>query len=675
MDHLHVQYNGWIVLLSFIIAVLASYSALNLAGKISRARGKSRYVWLLTGSCVMGCGIWSMHFVGMLAFHMELSVHYDVPTTLLSALASILSSFIAFRVTMETLTNKWRLGIGGVVMGSGIIVMHFSGMAAMRASIALTYDPYICAASVVIALAASFAALYLFRQFRRSPDFSHWKLLSAIVMALAICGMHYTGMAAVRVAYLPGESSHLMSEGSSPSFFLVIGVSLATLIILAVSWGAIFFDRHVLERMAYSDPLTGLANRHDLTRFFEEEFVPGTEGAVFFIDLDRFKTINDTLGHDIGDLLIHEVSLRLRHCVSDKETVFRLGGDEFLIASKESSPEIVHALANRLLHDIKQPYFLEENELYVTASIGISLAPTHGIDRTSLLKSADTAMYNAKAAGKNRFRVFDEEMDRHMIRKLELEKDLRKALAHQEFYAVYQPKCDATNNQIVGMEALLRWNHPHLGIISPKEFIPIAEDTGLIIPITHWLLKEVCKQNQFWQEQQLIQVCVSVNMSVRLFECHALYEMVEEALMISGLAGLEGNYLELEITESIAMNDAEDMREQLQHLRQLGVRISLDDFGTGYSSLGSLDEMPVDTLKIDQTFVSKSQILSKQAIISNIIAIAKNLNLEVVAEGVETEEQIQFLQSRGCHVMQGYYYGKPMSADEIRLKVVQAVSG
>ncbi|WP_028551839.1 putative bifunctional diguanylate cyclase/phosphodiesterase [Paenibacillus sp. UNC451MF] len=672
MDHLHVQYNGWIVLLSFVIAVLASYSALNLAGKISRARGRSRYIWLLTGSCVMGCGIWSMHFVGMLAFHLDLPVHYDVVTTILSALAGILASFIAFRVTMDNQTNKWRLGIGGIIMGGGIIVMHFSGMAAMRASFALTYDPYICAASIIIALAASFAALYLFRQFRRSPDFSHWKLLSAVIMALAICGMHYTGMAAVRITYSPAEASPMIGTGTGPSFFLVIGVSLATLLILAVSWGAIFFDRHVLERMAYSDPLTGLANRHDLTRFFEEQFLPGTEGAIFFIDLDRFKTINDTLGHDIGDLLIHEVSKRLQQCVGDNQTVFRLGGDEFLIASKDSSLESIQALAERLLYDIKQPYFLEENELYVTASIGISLAPLHGTDRTSLLKSADTAMYNAKAAGKNRFRVFDEEMDRHMIRKLELEKDLRKALAHQEFYAVYQPKCDATNNQIVGMEALLRWNHPHLGVISPKEFIPIAEDTGLIIPITHWLLKEVCKQNRFWQEQQLISVCVSVNMSVRIFESHALYEMVEEALMITGL---DGKYLELEITESIAMNDAEDTREQLQHLRQLGVRISLDDFGTGYSSLGSLDEMPVDTLKIDQTFISKSQITSKQAIISNIIAIAKNLNLEVVAEGVETEEQIQFLQSRGCHVMQGYYYGKPMSPDEIRHKVAQSLTG
>lgn len=673
MDHLHVQYNGWIVLLSFVIAVLASYSALNLAGKISRARGKSRYVWLLTGSCVMGCGIWSMHFVGMLAFHLDLPVHYDAATTLLSALAGLLSSFIAFRVTMDSQTNKWRLGIGGTIMGCGIVVMHFSGMAAMRASISLTYDPYICAASVVIALAASFAALYLFRKFRQSPDFSLWKLLSAVVMALAICGMHYTGMAAAHITYLPGEAySPLAGAGSEPSFFLVIGVALATLIILAVSWGAIFFDRHVLERMAYSDPLTGLANRHDLSRFFEEEFLPGMEGAIFFLDLDRFKTINDTLGHDIGDLLIREVSRRLKDCVGDSETVFRLGGDEFLIASKKSSSDTVRALAERLLHDIKQPYFLEDNELYVTASIGISLAPVHGTDRTSLLKSADTAMYNAKAAGKNRFRVFDEEMDRHMIRKLELEKDLRKALAHQEFYAVYQPKCNVTNNQIVGMEALLRWNHPRLGVISPKEFIPIAEDTGLIIPITHWLLKEVCRQNRFWQEQGLIQVCVSVNMSVRLFESHALYDMVKEALKLSGM---DGRDLELEITESIAMNDAEDTREQLKQLRGLGVRISLDDFGTGYSSLGSLDEMPVDTLKIDQTFVSKSQIVSKQAIISNIIAIAKNLNLEVVAEGVETEEQIQFLQSKGCHVMQGYYYGKPMSPDEIRLKVGQAVLG
>ncbi|MFE5323608.1 EAL domain-containing protein [Paenibacillus sp. NPDC056579] len=666
MDHLHAHYNGWIILLSFIIAIMASYSALNLAGKISRSRGKSRLVWLLAGSCVMGCGIWSMHFVGMLAFHIELPVHYDAWTTLLSALAGILASFIAFRATMDTKVNKWRLGIGGLFMGSGIVVMHYSGMSAMRTAASLTYEPGLWTLSVIVALVACYAALYLFRKFRLSPDYSRWKLLSSVVMAIAVCGMHYIGMAAVRfIPYSDMQPAGLASD-AEPRLFLLIGVSLAALVILAISWGAIFFDRHVLERMAYSDPLTGLANRHDLTRFFEEQFTPQAGGAVFFIDLDRFKSINDTLGHDIGDLLIREVSQRLQQTVSDKQTVFRLGGDEFLIASRDGSEDTVRTLAEALLNEIKKPYFIEENELYVTASIGISLSPQHGTDRSSLLKAADTAMYNAKAAGKNRFRIFDEQMDREMIRKMELEKDLRKALAHQEFFAVYQPKCDASTNQMVGMEALLRWRHPTLGIISPVEFIPIAEDTGLIIPITHWLLKEVCKQNSHWQEQQWAQLCVSVNMSVRMFESQALYDMVQEALTESGL---QGKYLELEITESIAMHDSEDTVQQLYKLRELGVRVSLDDFGTGYSSLGTLDEMPVDTLKIDQIFVRKSQLLSKQAIISNIIAIAKNLNLEVIAEGVETEEQIQFLQSRGCHVMQGYYYGKPMTADEIGLRL------
>lgn len=661
MSHLHVQYNGWIILLSFIIAVLASYSALNLAGKISRSRGRSRLAWLLAGSCVMGCGVWSMHFVGMLAVHIDLPVHYDGWITVLSAFAAIVSSFIAFRVTMDSQANKWRLGFGGLFMGSGIVVMHYTGMAAMHMEAFLTYDRTLWILSVLVALIASYAALYLFRKFRLSPEYSRWKLVSAFVMALAICGMHYTGMAALRLIPYRGGVIEVAISGE-PRVFLLIGVSLATLVIFGISSGAIFFDRHVLEKMAYSDPLTGLANRHDLTRFFEEQFNPSVGGAIFFIDLDRFKSINDTLGHDIGDLLIREVSQRLQQAVTDRQTVFRLGGDEFLIASKDGSVEAVQCLADRVLDDIKKPYFIEGNELYVTGSIGISLAPQHGTDRSSLLKAADTAMYNAKNAGKNRFRIFDEQMDREMIRKMELEKDLRKALAHQEFFAVYQPKCDAGTNRMVGMEALLRWQHPALGVISPVEFIPIAEDTGMIIPITHWLLKEVCKQNRYWQEQDWANICVSVNMSVRMFESQALYDMVREALADSGL---EGQFLELEITESIAMNDAEDTIRQLHKLRSLGVRVSLDDFGTGYSSLGTLDEMPVDTLKIDQVFIRKSQHTSKQAIISNIIAIAQNLNLEVVAEGVETEEQIQFLQSRGCHVMQGYYYGMPMTAEEI----------
>ncbi|SFS57513.1 bifunctional diguanylate cyclase/phosphodiesterase [Paenibacillus sp. BC26] len=654
------HYNIWIVLLSFAIAVMASYSALNLAGKITRSSGRTRTIWLIAGSVVMGMGVWSMHFVGMLAYHMDTTVTYDTTTTILSSLGSILASFIAFRITARSQSSPLRYALGGLIMGCGIVAMHYTGMSAMRMPGQITYDVPLWLLSAFIALAASYAALYLFHKLRYSPDFTLWKLISAIVMGIAICGMHYTGMAAAKFTS-SGEIHHAMGSGE-PQFFLLFGVTVSTFFILAVSWGAVFFDRHVLEKMAYYDQLTNLPNRHDLQRFFNEKNDRLEQGAFLFIDLDRFKMINDTLGHDVGDMLLQQVADRLRLCATDGELIFRLGGDEFLVVARTSEIAVLEQLAHNLLNQIKQAYFIEAHELYVTCSIGISHAPYHGVDRSSLLKAADTAMYAAKVDGKNRFRIFDEEMSRNQIRKLVLEKDMRKAMVHGEFTIMYQPKWDTGSDQLSGMEALMRWQHPELGSVSPSEFIAVAEETGMIIPMTRWMLQEVCKQNKYWQENDNIHTCISVNMSIRIFESQLLFEMVDEALRISGLPG---HYLELEITESIAKSDVNDIIEQLRSIRDLAVKVSLDDFGTGYSSLGTLDELPVDTLKIDQIFIHKSAQLSKQAIISNIIAIAKNLNLEVVAEGVETQDQIDILQSRGCHVMQGFYYSKPMTARDM----------
>ncbi|SDX82982.1 diguanylate cyclase (GGDEF) domain-containing protein [Paenibacillus sp. CF384] len=654
------HFNIWIVLLSFAIAVMASYSALNLAGKITRSSGRTRTIWLIAGSVVMGMGVWSMHFVGMLAYHMDTKVTYDTTITILSSLGSILASFIAFRITARSQSSPLRYALGGLIMGCGIVAMHYTGMSAMRMPGEVTYDLTLWLLSAFIALAASYAALYLFHKLRYSPDFTLWKLISAIVMGIAICGMHYTGMAAAKFT-VNSEIQHVMDSGE-PQFFLLFGVTVSTFFILAVSWGAVFFDRHVLEKMAYYDQLTNLPNRHDLQRFFNEKNDRLEQGAFLFIDLDRFKMINDTLGHDVGDLLLQQVADRLRLCAVDGELIFRLGGDEFLIVARTSDIGALEQLANNLLNQIKQAYFVEAHELYVTCSIGISHAPVHGVDRSSLLKAADTAMYAAKFDGKNRFRIFDEDMSRNQIRKLVLEKDMRKAMVHGEFAIMYQPKWDTGTDQLSGMEALMRWQHPELGAVSPSEFIAIAEETGMIIPMTRWMLQEVCKQNKLWQVNDNIYTCISVNMSIRIFESQLLFEMVDDALRASEL---QGHYLELEITESIAKSDMNDIVSQLRSIRDLAVKVSLDDFGTGYSSLGTLDELPVDTLKIDQIFIHKSAQLSKQAIISNIIAIAKNLNLEVVAEGVETQDQIDILQSRGCHVMQGFYYSKPMTAQDM----------
>lgn len=661
MDQMGIHYNIWIVLLSSALAVTAAYSALNLISQVSRSTGRIRSLWLVSGSFVLGSGIWAMHFVGILASRLPFEVEYRPGRAVLSMLIGMLASYLALRLAFTSRPAFWRLITSALFLGSGISGMHYIGMSSMEMEATIHYNLWTQAYSVLIAVSASFVGIYLFRRFKDCHGFSRWKMYSALLIGLAITGMHYTSIRASHFEYDAwlGVTPYLMQT----DVILLTGVSLVTLFMFTISGGAVFLDRHVLERMAYHDPLTGLPNRHGLDRYFEDEFFSGTSGAVFFIDLDRFKSINDTLGHDIGDMLLKEVADRLKLCIGDFGRVFRLGGDEFLIAFPECATEAAAEHAQFILQEVKKPYSIVGNELYVTASVGISLTPAHGIDRAALMKAADTALYTSKDSGKNKYSIFDQEMNSHQLRRMSLEKDMRKALARSEFMIVYQPKWDSIMNVTVGLESLLRWRHPEHGIISPVEFIPIAEETGLIVPITYWMLHEVCSQNMLWHKEDVASVAVSINMSARMFEGESLYDIVEEALTRSGLPP---HFLELEITESIAMNNMEETVILLSRLRKLGVRVSLDDFGTGFSSLGSLDEIPINTLKIDQVFIRKSKMHSKKAIISNIIAIAANLNMEVIAEGVETTEQIELLQSLGCRVMQGYYYGRPMPVSELR---------
>ncbi|MFT4415009.1 EAL domain-containing protein [Fredinandcohnia humi] len=651
------NYNYYIVALSIVIAILASYSALSITGKISHARGKTKLFWLFAGSFVMGSGVWSMHFVGMLAFHMHATVKYDVWLTLLSMLASMVSSFIAFYITMP-LNIKWsKLTLSGLIMGIGIVAMHYIGMEAMIMDMELTYDRSLWILSAVIAFLASYAALFLFLRFRNQTGSSWLKWCSAVIMGFAICGMHYTGMKAVRFIH---HGDMIIEHTKSVDFFLLYGVTVTIFIILFVSWGAMFFDRHVLEKMAFQDTITGLPNRNEMNRFFDTQ-VSNENIGVLFLDLDQFKAINDTLGHDIGDLLIQEVGQRLRQFIHGGQQVFRIGGDEFLIIVKQCKEQQAVQLAEQILQSLKNPYRIKGNELYVTGSIGISIGPIDQSDRSILLKTADTAMYKAKSLGKNRYCVYNDGMGAKEVRRMELEKDLQLALENKQFYIVYQPKWNVKSNSLYGFEALIRWKHPRLGIVSPSEFIPISEETGMIVPITSWVLENACSQCKIWQEQG-IEKPVSVNLSNRLFQVGNLFEMIRKIL---NTKELDPHLLELEITESMVLLDLKDITQQLQSIRSLGVRVSMDDFGTGYSSIGLLDQIPIDALKLDRLFTNDIGTPRKNAIINAIILMAEELKLDVIAEGVESQEHIEHLAQLGCHVMQGYFYGKPMKVKEI----------
>lgn len=421
-----------------------------------------------------------------------------------------------------------------------------------------------------------------------------------------------------------------------------------------------------LNRLAYRDVLTDLPNR---AQFMEKltEVVGRVNNdqqthAVLFLDLDRFKLVNDTMGHEIGDLLLRAVAERLKGCVRINDVVSRFGGDEFTVLLENiSSFHVAAAVADKICRAISQHYVFMEREVYIGCSIGISLYPFDGHDSGLLIKHADISMYRAKEQG-NSYQFYEESMEQAVSNKLRLESNLRRALERNEMVLYYQPQVDLGSGKIIGMEALVRWQHPELGLVSPMEFIPLAEETGLIEPIGEWVLQQACWQNKTWQQAGLPPITVAVNLSARQLERDGLADRV--MAILSGI-GLESRYLELELTESIVMKEPEKTRTILEGLRAFGVLISIDDFGTGYSSLSQLKHFPFDKLKIDKSFVDDlSGNLDDAAIVSIIIAIARNFKLKVIAEGVESQEQLELLRASGCDEMQGYVFSRPIAAVE-----------
>ncbi|HJV51514.1 MAG TPA: EAL domain-containing protein [Noviherbaspirillum sp.] len=422
-----------------------------------------------------------------------------------------------------------------------------------------------------------------------------------------------------------------------------------------------------IRHQATHDALTGLPNRNLLHDRLQQALANarrhGQIAAVAFIDLDQFKFINDSLGHQVGDDLLKVVGQRLRSCMRAADTVARQGGDEFVIVlANHKNSESVTDTVRRLIAVVAEPWFARGLELQVTCSVGVSVFPDDGRDAETLLRHADAAMYKAKELGRNTFQYFSAEMNRHATERLELLNSLRYALANDEFVLQYQPKVDLASGRVIGAEALIRWHSAVRGMVSPAAFIPLAEESGLIIAIGEWVLYTACAQNVMWQRAGLPAVPISVNLSPRQLARDDIVERVADVLQSTGL---EARYLELEITENVVMRDVDKSLATLVRLKELGVQISIDDFGTGYSSLNYLKRFPVDTLKIDRSFVNDiATDAGDAAIVKAVISLAHILNLNVVAEGVETQEQRCFLMENGCDQVQGYYFGRPMPERE-----------
>jgi len=426
-------------------------------------------------------------------------------------------------------------------------------------------------------------------------------------------------------------------------------------------------EKH-LSYLAHHDALTGLANRVMFYDRLKQSVLLAKRNrwivSVLFIDLDHFKIVNDTLGHSMGDKLLKIATKRIQDCLRTSDIVGRLGSDEFGIALPNLRSALDAGLvAEKIKFALSSPFNLEGSEVTISASIGIALSPLENYDADSLISGADTAMYRAKELGRNNFQYFTDQMNDSVIQRVKLEADLRKALERKELFLRYQPQVDIHTREVLGVEALIRWQHPERGLISPGVFIPLAEESGVIVEIGEWVMRTACAQNKAWQDAGLNPIVVAVNLSARQFKNLKLIEVIKNVLRDTGL---EGQYLELELTEGIVMENTEILIETMYDLKKMGVRLSLDDFGTGYSNLAYLTRFPLDIIKIDRSFVmSIGKNGDKGLIASTVITLAHSLSLKVIAEGVETEEQQKFLIEHNCDVIQGYLFSPPMAPKEL----------
>lgn len=797
MEQLQGNYDMPLVLLSYVIAVISSYVAIDLAGRVAASNRIARIMWLFGGGIAMGIGIWSMHFVAMLAYSLPIAISYDFGIVMFSLSIAVAASVAALYLMSGRTPWLSRLAMGGVLLGFGIAATHYVGMSAASINAYMHYKPILLALSVVIAVLASMSSLWLSFYTRKGSakrGFFH-KTLSALMMGAGVAVMHYTGMNSA--AYHSEMSSHFGDHGemsTTDASLLAYEVGIAALVILGFAIVSSLFDKRLAHKammlkaseqrykslfdsnadavisvdlngvivlvnpaaedmagyprqflvgsslqslfrgdshtvmryfqrtangepldfeyaiediegrridlhiksipiyvhaqlvgvyfiardvtenkrsarqihfLAYHDELTGLPNRRQFMERMQEAGLARDDRSslvVLYMNIDRFKAINDTIGHANGDLLLSQLAERLKRLAAlPPDTVAaRMDGDRFaLLVSGTNNLWDVEAAASRLAKEVGRPFLIREHTVHMTASVGVAMQAGSRIDHEALLKHAETALAYAKKSGG--IAIYDPSMNEAIAQKLEIEMGLRQALERDEFMVCYQPQIDLASGNMIGVEALVRWRHPEKGLVSPALFIPVAEETGLINPIGEWVIRTACRQNKAWQSAGLAPIVMSVNLSIRQFEQRHLADSIRNILTETGLPP---RYFELEITESMAM-DVDRAIQTLIELKALGVQISMDDFGTGYSSLSYLRNFPIDKLKIDQSFVRDiGADNDSAAIVASIVAMAHHLNMRVIAEGVETREQVEFLRTLRCDSLQGYYCSKPLTAAE-----------
>ncbi len=796
---LKVTYDWRLVILSLIIAIVSSYTALDLARQVPIAFGRASKLWLTGAAIALGISVWLMHFIAMLAYQLPIPITNNFYIVFVSMVVAIACCGVGLFFVTKKSHNCLLFLVGSSFVGLGIVGMHFTAMTGMQLAAVPVYDLKIVALANLSTFVLGFSALFLaFHPITECVPENIRKLGSAVLSGLAIDSLHYTAMTAVK--FYPSIELLKKQSPENDDYILALSIGIAALIILALASLASSFgqqlsaeiakaeafqslydlapdayltiaadgkiksinqygadalgyrkeelmyqdcsaivyeeDREYFQQMfdnifreklpifeaelrkvrkdgsiiwerqrsqlisnndgepvelrmicrditdrkqaeeqlrqnAFHDALTGLPNR---ILFMDrlEQAIGHTQRhkdhlfAVLFLDLDRFKIINDSLGHLTGDRLLVEIANRLQLCLRQSDTVARLGGDEFtiLLPDIEDSSDAIR-VAERIQEELRLPFALDTNEVFTSASIGITLSTTGYESAEDVLRDADIAMYRAKSQGTAQYEIFNTDMHTQAIALLQLETDLRLAIERQEFRLQYQPIVSLESGKIAGFEALIRWQHPQNGLLLPDNFLPTAIEAGLLIPLCQWVIRSACLEARQWRSQfPDLLLTISINLSSPRFNQSNLSAEVAGVLQDNDL---DASILRLEVTESLIMASADAATAMLHELKDLGIHLSIDDFGTGYSSLARLHEFPIDELKIDRSFVKSMSSDSRNLeIVDAIIALAQKLNLDVTAEGVETPEQLAKLRELKCKYGQGFFFSRPLDSTAVR---------
>lgn len=689
---LAARHDPWLILLAYLVMCAGSFATLDIIESIGDAeQASARRRWKLLGACCLACSVWAMHYIGMLAFETSLEVHYDMFLTSVSLLIMLFAALGAMSFLGQSQPSNRHYTLAALCIASGVAIMHYTGMAAMRSRAVQLYDPTLVLGSVVVGLLAALLSMMMARHLRQGnvarPQL--FKYSAALIMAAGIIATHYAGMHALTLVLPDGAAPQIVVTDNSLQLSLTIAV--ITLLISGSCISAALSDKKLqskeqdlrrvntllsqldqarvsLQQAAHYDALTNLVNRRGFNQIFAERLAERTQQGgmlgVMFLDIDHFKRINDSLGHDAGDQLLKAIAHLISAATRTQDVVARLGGDEFCILFSLNSPEEARGLAQRILNKVREPIDLAGRRMVMTTSIGISLYPTDGNTCDELLKHADLALYQSKGGGRNKANFFSDNLKTRATLELQLEEELRIALQEDHGLRLhYQPIYELASGKVSKLEALIRWQHPQHGLLSPDRFIGIAETNGLIADLDLWVLRRACQDLAQLSQHGFDELKVTVNCSALTLGRDELAREVEDALHNAGLPAWR---LELEVTENALMANIHSTIELLRRIRQQGVSLSIDDFGTGYSSLAYLKRLPLDTLKIDRSFIQDvPHSRADNNIVQAIMVMAHTLHLKVITEGVETEEQYSFLRRLGCDAIQGYLLSRPVPLENL----------